>query len=478
MSTKQTDISANKAKQLSEPKKHLFWLILPLPLMLGIGVLGNIQGWIGVESTTKQSNVSDFNLAPPEANVKELDEKKYSKRVDFTKDETHPDYQIGDYNSKILTGYDPESGIDENSIEDVNELKATLSVQDKPESPLPSQERKKKTAKQFTNDQQKYNKQVSNTLSEVYKEPAPRLRNTGLEDIDPVERERLKQNQQLLNMLEKQVQAQNQNTLGTQSGTGTPALIQNKPAEVISYQKNSDNKTDDEVFVVETASATRQITSSRGSTGNSFYGLNRTKQNVDRPKRVIGGIRAVIHGEGDGISVKSGTSVFIRLLEKTSINIGGEQLVLPANTLVSGVARITGDRVNITVSTIRIDNYLYNVNLTAYDLDGRPGLYVPDMQLKNQMNQSLVQSSGQMINPYYMMGGGSIHNQVGGQLAMQGINTISTAGRNIVRRKLAESKAYVKPNYQVILISSKDKVKEEDDRNTSEYLSSSEYSEY
>ena len=42
-----TEIKAEKAKALSKPSKHLFMILLPLPFLVGIGIVGNQQGWIG-----------------------------------------------------------------------------------------------------------------------------------------------------------------------------------------------------------------------------------------------------------------------------------------------------------------------------------------------------------------------------------------------------------------------------------------------
>jgi hypothetical protein len=47
--------------------------------------------------------------------------------------------------------------------------------------------------------------------------------------------------------------------------------------------------------------------------------------------------------------------------------------------------------------------------------------------------------------------GGSVAQQVGGQLASQGVNMVMQTGRNVLQRKMQQPKAQVRPNYQILL---------------------------
>lgn len=190
--------------------------------------------------------------------------------------------------------------------------------------------------------------------------------------------------------------------------------------------------------------------------GNAFYGLNGRKEKNTRPSKTGSSIRAVIHGDGEGITVTNGTSIALRMQEETMISVGGEPLILPAHTLVYGQTHLSGDRIDITINTIRLDNYLYPVHLVAYDLDGRKGLYVPDMKVKQQTLATLTQGSSQLASPGYIMGG-SVRQQVGGQLASQGLNVALNAGKNLLTRKAQQPKAQIRPNHLVLLRSASGK---------------------
>ena len=66
-----TEIRAEKAKALSKPSKHLFMILLPIPFLVGIGIVGNQQGWIGGQKKEVTNEVG-LDLSVPEAKVKEL----------------------------------------------------------------------------------------------------------------------------------------------------------------------------------------------------------------------------------------------------------------------------------------------------------------------------------------------------------------------------------------------------------------------
>jgi len=41
---KTTDLKAEKAKQLSNLSKHVFRVLLPIPVFIAIGIMGSVQG--------------------------------------------------------------------------------------------------------------------------------------------------------------------------------------------------------------------------------------------------------------------------------------------------------------------------------------------------------------------------------------------------------------------------------------------------
>jgi conjugative transposon TraM protein len=453
-----TEIKAEKAKALSKPSKHLFMILLPIPFLVGIGILGNQQGWIGGPKQEVNKEVG-LDLAIPDAKVKELKkDQKYDAAASLPGD-MQPVSGLGitlddnsNLNSRMMAGdKNNVSGLEANTKEDVEAFRISMGAANKgngtlssEDMKLTSQQRKNKVRQSSVAQQNAYNRDVNRTVNNMYNNPAAE-REERAEKARAIreEEQRLKANDKLLAMLDKQMNQQNQPAQRPMN------VSQNAVPKSYSLGRNKgqDTQSNDEYSVEVNTSS---IGTNGREGGNGFYGLNGSKVKNNRPSKVKGSIRAVVHGDGDGITVTNGSSVSMRMQDETKIMIEGEPLILPKNTLVYGIARITGDRIDISVNTIRVNNFIYNVSLVAYDLDGRKGLYVPDMRIKQQVNNSLAQSSTQMMSPSYVMGG-SVAQQVGGQLASQGVNMVMQTGRNVLQRKMQQPKAQVRPNYQILL---------------------------
>ena len=82
-------------------------------------------------------------------------------------------------------------------------------------------------------------------------------------------------------------------------------------------------------------------------------------------------IRAEIY---ESASVLDGNRIKLRLLE--DVWLDGKKAI--RNTFFYGICKIRGERLNILVSYFPLDNHFLPVKLEIHDLDGLPGLYVPD----------------------------------------------------------------------------------------------------
>ena len=451
---KTTEIKADKAKQLSKPTKHIFMVLLPIPILIAVGIIGNIQGWIG-KSARAEGNDVGVAMSVPEAKVKDLEKEKkygnYSSEIPLNEvnglgisfDDN------SNINSKMLNGEGGTSmGISSNNDKTVDALAEEMvanarnvNIATSKEVNLSSQQKKNRAWEKSIEQQRGINRNVNSTVDAMYRSPSlSREERFDQTRMSKEEQQRIRANEKLLDLLDKQIQQQGQPGVGT----SVP-----QPMSSASERRNPVLATKRDNYHVEPSQNVAIGTNGREG-GNAFYGLNGRKLRNNRPTKTSGSIRAVVHGDGDGITVTNGSSVAIRMQDETIVGIDGEPLVLPKNTLVYGVARINGDRIDITVSRIRMDNFIYNVHLDAYDLDGRKGLYVPDMKLKQRASSSIVQGSTQLASPGYIVGG-SVGQQVGGQLASQGVGMALNAGKNILTRKAQQPKASIRPNYQIFL---------------------------
>lgn len=97
---------------------------------------------------------------------------------------------------------------------------------------------------------------------------------------------------------------------------------------------------------------------------------------------------AVIHGEQ--VINKKG-SVRIRL--KKAIKVNGDEI--PANTLITGIASVTGDRLNITINSVRVGRKVISVPFEIYGADGLKGLPLQSDETKQLVNDEV---SGEVID--------------------------------------------------------------------------------
>lgn len=161
-------------------------------------------------------------------------------------------------------------------------------------------------------------------------------------------------------------------------------------------------------------------------------------------------IPAVVHGNGDGIKVQNGSTVKLRLLAETYINIGGIKTVLPRNSLLNGIIRISNDRLNIVISSVRLDNNVVPVQMIAYDIDGVQGLYIPNLMDKNLLARELAEAGSRPLQGSVWTQG-SMKNQIGTQVATDAARTLIQGGSQYARRKMQVVRVTIKPNYKVLL---------------------------
>lgn len=74
------------------------------------------------------------------------------------------------------------------------------------------------------------------------------------------------------------------------------------------------------------------------------------------------------------ITVKDGDILPIRLTEDAYAG----NIVLRAGTVVNGVVKLSGNRLNVVVTNLEYKGRIMQVQLSVYDIDAQKGIYVPD----------------------------------------------------------------------------------------------------
>ena len=141
--------------------------------------------------------------------------------------------------------------------------------------------------------------------------------------------------------------------------------------------------------------------------------------------------------------IRAGSTVQLRLLE--AVRIDG--VTIPRNTPLYSLATISGMRLQVIVSSVEYGGRIFAVEAVAYDLDGQPGLNVPNSRERTALKEALAsvgQTAGTSVNVTRSAG-----QQVLSELARGGLQ----ASSQYVAGKLREVKITLKANHQLLLIS-------------------------
>ncbi len=144
-------------------------------------------------------------------------------------------------------------------------------------------------------------------------------------------------------------------------------------------------------------------------------------------------IQATIHQDQD---IVSGSVVKLRLLD--TINVNGIQI--PKNEFIYGIASINDERLKIDIASLRFRNSILTVSLSAFDLDGLEGLYIPGAIVRDASKKGVDDA----IQSLQIM---TMDPSVSAQVAGAGIQ----AAKGLFGRKVKQVRVKVKAGYQLLL---------------------------
>ncbi|SHG42681.1 conjugative transposon protein TraM [Dysgonomonas macrotermitis] len=150
-------------------------------------------------------------------------------------------------------------------------------------------------------------------------------------------------------------------------------------------------------------------------------------------------ISAVIH---DDQTVVNGQTTRLRLTEPLMAGT----ILVPENTIVTGVAKIQGERLDIQVSSIEYQRTIIPVEMSTYDSDGQKGIYIPG-SLEMNAAKEIMANMGNSVGTSFTM-----TESTGAQLtsdltkgAIQGLSAY-------MQKKIKEIKVTLKSGYKVMLM--------------------------
>lgn len=154
-------------------------------------------------------------------------------------------------------------------------------------------------------------------------------------------------------------------------------------------------------------------------------------------------IRACVH---DNQTITDGQAVRFRLLE--SMRAG--TVVVPRNALVTGMAKITGERLGVQITSLEYAGTIIPVTLTVYDSDGQQGVFIPgsmEVSAIKEVAANMGSSLGTSV---------SITNQGAGDQLLSELGKGAIQGASqYISKKMREVKVHLKAGYQVLLFQSK-----------------------
>jgi conjugative transposon TraM protein len=157
--------------------------------------------------------------------------------------------------------------------------------------------------------------------------------------------------------------------------------------------------------------------------------------NISQEKNTIA---ACIHGDQTLID---GQTVRLRILEP--MNVRGT--VIPRNSIITGAAKIQGERLNISITSLEYGGTITPVELSVFDNDGQEGIFIPNSMESSAIKEvaaNMGSSLGSSIN---------ISTNAGAQLASDlGKGAIQGTSQYIAK-KMRTVKVHLKAGYKVML---------------------------
>jgi conjugative transposon TraM protein len=150
-------------------------------------------------------------------------------------------------------------------------------------------------------------------------------------------------------------------------------------------------------------------------------------------------IRACVY---QTVTLTNGKEVQIRLLEPMRAG----ETVIPANAIITGSCKITGERLDVAVNSIQYDGNIIPVELLVYDMDGQRGVFVPgsdEINAAKEVAATLANSAGTSI---------MISDNAGSQLAADMGKGLIQGASQYVSKKMSVVKVTLKANYRLLLL--------------------------
>jgi len=176
------------------------------------------------------------------------------------------------------------------------------------------------------------------------------------------------------------------------------------------------------------------------SAGTKFYTSGTAKSNNESGENTV---LACVHNDQ---VIVTGQSVRLRLLEPVKAG----KIIIPENELITGIATIQGERLNIAVSSLECGGRIIPVKISVYDMDGQLGIFIPGSQEVNALKE-VTASMGQGAGTSISITQGTTAGQ---QLAADVGRSLIQGASQYVSKKLRTTKVTLKAGHRLLLMPS------------------------
>lgn len=182
------------------------------------------------------------------------------------------------------------------------------------------------------------------------------------------------------------------------------------------------------------AQVRRNVVSSLGASSERGFTTSVGGKAITRKNTIA----AVVAGDQ---SVINGQSVKLRLTEPMWV---GSSLI-PRNTVIVGLARLQGERLEVEISSIESNGSVYEVDLQVFDSDGQEGINIPNSMESDALHEigaNMGSTMGSSIN---------LTTNTGAQIASDVGRGLINGVSQYLTKKLRTVKVHLKSGYKVML---------------------------
>jgi conjugative transposon TraM protein len=142
------------------------------------------------------------------------------------------------------------------------------------------------------------------------------------------------------------------------------------------------------------------------------------------------------------VTISNGKELQLRLQEPMRAG----NILIPAGTVLTGSAKIGGERLQITITSIQYADNVIPVEMEVYDMDGMQGIFVPNSDEVTAMKEIAANMGTSMGSSI------TITDDAGSQLAADLGRSLIQGTSQFFSKKMREVKVTLKAGYKVLLL--------------------------